>query len=291
MKPSTVSETMKEVRRTLMSLAELGIKGLDLSEETLAVLDRWGASEARGPTSSYNPRSGERHKGTEGQGHKGTEAQRHGEKHTASNISQERCESVDISTAAPSKPVETLEQVRADLGDCRRCGLAETRTHLVFGVGNPRARLVFVGEAPGYDEDVQGEPFVGAAGKLLTRIIEAMGLTRDEVYICNILKCRPPGNRNPLSDEIDACTPFLNRQLAAISPECICALGKFAAQTLLDTQAPISRLRGRFHEYNGIRAMPTYHPAYLLRNPEGKRNVWNDVQQIMAVLNLKPPKR
>jgi len=186
---------------------------------------------------------------------------------------------------------ETLEQVRADLGDCRRCGLAGTRTHLVFGTGNPGARLVFVGEAPGYEEDVQGEPFVGAAGKLLTRIIEAMGLTRDQVYICNILKCRPPGNRNPLPGEIAVCRPFLNRQLAAISPECICALGKFAAQTLLDTQAPISRLRGRFHEYRGIRVMPTYHPAYLLRNPEGKRDVWNDIQQIMAVLNLKIPER
>jgi DNA polymerase len=186
---------------------------------------------------------------------------------------------------------ETLEQVRGDLGDCRRCGLSGTRTHLVFGAGNPSARLVFVGEAPGYDEDVQGAPFVGAAGKLLTRIVEAMGLGRGDVYICNILKCRPPGNRNPLPDEIDVCRPFLDRQLAAISPECICALGKFAAQTLLDTQAPISKLRGRFHEYNGIRVMPTYHPAYLLRNPEGKRDVWNDIQQIMAVLNLKVPDR
>jgi DNA polymerase len=148
---------------------------------------------------------------------------------------------------------------------------------------------VFVGEAPGYDEDLQGKPFVGAAGKLLTRIIEAMGLGRDDVYICNILKCRPPGNRNPQPDEIGVCRPFLDRQLAAISPECICALGKFAAQTLLETQAPISKLRGRFHEYNGIRVMPTYHPAYLLRNPDGKRDVWNDVQKIMEMLGLKTP--
>lgn len=193
--------------------------------------------------------------------------------------------------AGISNHAESLEQVRTDLGDCRRCGLAETRTHLVFGAGDSRARLVFVGEAPGYDEDVQGQPFVGAAGKLLTRIIEAMGLTRDEVYICNILKCRPPGNRNPLPDEIDVCRPFLDRQLAAIEPKCICALGKFSAQTLLGTQAPISKLRGQFHEYNGIRVMPTYHPAYLLRNPGGKRDVWNDVQQIMSLMNLKVPGR
>jgi DNA polymerase len=192
---------------------------------------------------------------------------------------------------AGSDPVEILEAVRAALGDCRRCALADTRTHLVFGTGDSKARLVFVGEAPGYDEDRQGAPFVGAAGQLLTKIIQAMGLSRDEVYICNILKCRPPGNRNPLPDEIDACTPFLNRQLEAISPECICALGKFAAQTLLKTQTPISRLRGRFFEYNGIRVMPTYHPAYLLRNPEGKRDVWNDVQKIMAILNLKGPEK
>jgi DNA polymerase len=191
-------------------------------------------------------------------------------------------------TGAPAAD-ESLEHVRADLGDCRRCPLAGTRSHLVFGAGNPRARLVFVGEAPGYDEDLQGKPFVGAAGKLLTRIIEAMGLGRDDVYICNILKCRPPGNRNPQPDEIGVCRPFLDRQLTAISPECICALGKFAAQTLLETQAPISKLRGRFHEYNGIRVMPTYHPAYLLRNPDGKRDVWNDVQKIMEMLGLKTP--
>jgi len=185
---------------------------------------------------------------------------------------------------------ETLEQIREDLGECQRCPLGKTRTNLVFGTGSPKARLVFVGEAPGYDEDIQGEPFVGAAGKLLTKIIEAMGLTRDDVYICNILKCRPPGNRNPLPEETAVCTPFLNRQLAAISPECICALGKFAAQHLHGSQTPISRLRGRFFDYNGIRVMPTYHPAYLLRNPDGKRDVWNDVQQIMKVLGLKAPR-
>ena len=184
-------------------------------------------------------------------------------------------------------PRESLEQVRAALGDCRRCGLCETRTNLVFGAGDTGARLVFVGEAPGYDEDMQAAPFVGAAGQLLTKIIQAMGLTRSQVYICNIIKCRPPQNRNPLPEEIRQCTPFLRRQLAAISPDCICALGTFAAQSLLETQTPISKLRGRFFDYHGIRLMPTYHPAFLLRNPERKRDVWDDVRKIMDFLNLK----
>jgi uracil-DNA glycosylase family 4 len=177
-----------------------------------------------------------------------------------------------------------LEEVRTQLGDCQRCGLGRLRRHLVFGEGNPRAPLVFVGEAPGADEDAQGRPFVGRAGQLLTKIIEAMGLKRERVYICNILKCRPPGNRNPQSDEIAACEPFLIRQLEAIRPQVICALGTFAAHALLASEAPISVLRGRFHSYQGIDLMPTYHPAYLLRNPEAKKLVWADVQMIMKRL-------
>ncbi|MEW6671056.1 MAG: uracil-DNA glycosylase [Thermodesulfobacteriota bacterium] len=176
---------------------------------------------------------------------------------------------------------ESLADIRADLGDCRRCGLAAGRTHIVFGSGNPRARLVFVGEGPGYEEDQQGQPFVGAAGQLLTKIIQAMKLSRDEVYICNIVKCRPPGNRNPAPDEIAACSPFLERQIAAINPGFICALGTFAAQTLLATNAPISKLRGQFYSFRGVRVLPTYHPAFLLRNPERKRDVWEDVQKLM----------
>jgi len=182
---------------------------------------------------------------------------------------------------------ETLEDIERDLGDCRRCGLSKTRTHIVFGEGNPDARLAFVGEGPGYDEDVQGRPFVGAAGHLLTKIIQAMGLEREDVYICNIIKCRPPKNRNPIPDEIETCSPFLERQIAAIQPEVICALGKFAAQMLLNTQDPISRLRGRFHDYHGIPLMPTFHPAYLLRNPEGKRATWEDIKKVMEKLGLK----
>jgi uracil-DNA glycosylase family 4 len=179
---------------------------------------------------------------------------------------------------------QTLPDVRDTLGDCRRCPLCETRTNLVFGEGNVRAGLVFVGEAPGADEDSQGRPFVGKAGQLLTRIIVAMGLQRQDVYICNILKCRPPENRNPRPEEIAACEPFLIRQLQAIQPKIICALGTFSAHTLLKTDVPISVLRGRFHSYQGISLMPTYHPAYLLRNPAAKKQVWEDVQKIMKAL-------
>ena len=175
---------------------------------------------------------------------------------------------------------ETLEMIRKDLGTCQRCKLYMGRKHIVFGGGNPQAKLVLVGEAPGYEEDIQGQPFVGQAGQLLTRILRAIGLAREDVYICNIIKCRPPGNRNPEPDEIAACIPFLRRQLRAISPELICALGTFAAQTLLGTDTPISRLRGHFHTYEGIHLLPTYHPAFLLRNPSKKRDVWEDMQKL-----------
>ena len=176
---------------------------------------------------------------------------------------------------------DTLETVRADLGDCQRCQLAGGRKNIVFGDGNLQAKLVFVGEGPGFEEDQQGLPFVGPAGQLLTRIIEAIKLDRTQVYICNVIKCRPPGNRNPQPDEINACFPFLERQLAAIQPDFIVALGTFAAQTLLGTATPISRLRRRFHDYNGIKVLPTYHPAYLLRNPDKKRDVWEDMKMLM----------
>jgi DNA polymerase len=181
----------------------------------------------------------------------------------------------------PQYITESLEDIRNDLGECQRCRLARERTRIVFGDGNPRAKLVFVGEGPGFNEDRQGKPFVGAAGELLTRIIEAIKLTRSQVYICNVIKCRPPGNRNPEPDEIETCLPFLERQIETIRPDFICALGTFAAQTLLGTTTPISRLRGRFHDYKGIKVLPTYHPAYLLRNPEKKRDVWEDMKMLM----------
>lgn len=186
---------------------------------------------------------------------------------------------------------ETLDDIRADLGECTRCRLHKARTKLVFGVGNPKAELVFVGEGPGHDEDIQGEPFVGRAGKLLTQMIEAMSLRREDVYICNVVKCRPPENRLPDKDEIAVCSPFLLRQLAAIQPKVICCLGACSAQTLLATTQGISRFRGEWFDFRGSKLIATYHPAYLLRNPPAKSEVWKDLQKVMAVLGLQPKKR
>ena len=183
---------------------------------------------------------------------------------------------------------ETLEEIRAEFQDCRRCALCQGRRNIVFGVGDAHARLVLVGEAPGREEDERGEPFVGEAGRLLDRILFAMGLRREEVYICNVEKCRPPGNRDPLPEEIAACEPFLRRQLAAIRPQLIVTLGRFAAQTLLRETTPITRLRGQWREYEGIPLLPTLHPAYLLRNPASKREVWEDMKLVMQRLRQEP---
>jgi DNA polymerase len=185
----------------------------------------------------------------------------------------------------PGAPLATLDAIRADLGDCRRCKLAATRKTIVFGQGNSAARLMFVGEAPGADEDEQGLAFVGKAGQLLTRIIEAIGMSRDEVFIANVLKCRPPNNRNPEPDEIESCQPFLERQIESIRPQVIVGLGKFAGQWLLKTMEPISRIRGRVGEFKGIKVVPTYHPAYLLRNPGAKRDVWDDMKLVRSLLS------
>ena len=184
-------------------------------------------------------------------------------------------------TSPPPPSIQTLEEIRSELGDCRRCKLHRTRRTIVFGEGNPNATLMFIGEGPGYDEDVQGRPFVGRAGQLLTKIIQSIHLQREEVYIANIIKCRPPGNRNPEPDEIKTCSPFLLKQVQAIRPKIICALGAFSAQTLLSTDAKITTLRGRFFDFQGIKVIPTFHPAYLLRNPERKRDVWEDMKRIM----------
>ena len=214
-----------------------------------------------------------------------------GLKHTLENLAGKGHRGFDCSDSsleklaewgeAPRQNHETLQDIHLDLGDCRRCRLAKDRKNIVFGSGSSSAKLLFVGEGPGFEEDQQGEPFVGAAGQLLTKIIEAIHLRRAEVYICNIVKCRPPQNRNPQPDEIKTCFQFLDRQIAAIRPYFICALGSIAAQTLLNTAVPISRLRGRFHEYKGIKLLPTYHPAYLLRNPGKKRDVWEDMKMLM----------
>jgi uracil-DNA glycosylase len=202
-------------------------------------------------------------------------------------------QTVPRSAVAPAPPLPAsgslLSQLREEIGDCKRCKLHEGRTHLVFGVGNPRAELLFVGEGPGADEDLKGEPFVGRAGQLLDRMILAMGLTRQEVYICNIVKCRPPGNRNPEPDEIATCSPFLQKQIAAVDPKIIVALGKVAAQTLLGDASPISRLRGHWREAFGKPLMPTFHPAYLLRSPGEKAKAWEDLKMVVKTLGRELP--
>ena len=182
---------------------------------------------------------------------------------------------------------EALQAIKIDVGpDCSRCKLHTLgRRQVVFGVGNPNADLMFVGEAPGADEDIQGEPFVGRAGQLLTKIIEAINMRREDVYIANVIKCRPPQNRNPEPDEVDQCEPFLFRQIEIIKPKVIVALGKFAAQTLLRTLDPISRLRGRVYDYRGAKLVPTFHPAYLLREPSSKRQVWEDMKLVKKLLH------
>ena len=200
---------------------------------------------------------------------------------------------VAVDTTASESPMSTearanagaqLAQLRQDLGDCTRCKLHSTRTHIVYGVGNPRADLMFVGEAPGRDEDQQGIPFVGRAGQLLTKIIEAIDLQRDEVYITNVIKCRPPSNRNPEPDEIQTCQPFLFAQIDAVQPKVIVALGAFAVRTLLQRDDAISRLRGRVFDYRGAKLVPTFHPAYLLRSPDKKRDVWEDMKTVRSIL-------
>lgn len=186
---------------------------------------------------------------------------------------------------------DTLERIRADIGECTRCKLHRSRNRIVFGDGNPRAKLVFIGEGPGEEEDRQGLPFVGRAGKLLTQMIEAMGLKRGDVYIANVVKCRPPQNRTPEKDETETCGPFLERQLAVIAPQVIVSLGNVATQELLRTTEPMARLRGKWFSLRGAKLLPTYHPAYLLRNPNAKGVVWEDLQKVMAELGLEPPRK
>jgi DNA polymerase len=185
---------------------------------------------------------------------------------------------------------DSLERICADLAGCTRCKLHRKRTNIVFGVGNPHAELVFVGEGPGHDEDLQGIPFVGRAGQLLTQMINAMGLSREVVYIANVVKCRPPENRTPEKDEIATCMPFLLRQLTEINPKVIVCLGSVAAQALLNTNKSISHFRGQWFDFRGAKLMATYHPAYLLRNPHAKPDVWADLKKVMALLGLTPPR-
>ena len=191
---------------------------------------------------------------------------------------------LDNQTCVKERRTQILEVLRREMLACHKCPLGKTRTNLVFGVGDPMANLMFVGEAPGRDEDLQGEPFVGRAGQLLTKIIEAIGMNRSDVYIANVLKCRPPENRNPLPEEIALCMPYLLKQIEMIQPKVLCALGTFAAQTLLNTKAPVGTLRGKFHDYKSIPMMVTYHPAYLLRNSNDKAKVWEDMKKVRDLL-------
>jgi len=192
--------------------------------------------------------------------------------------------------AESSDPASGLRLIREDIGDCTRCRLhKQGRKQVVFGVGNPRAELMFIGEAPGADEDQQGEPFVGRAGQLLNNMIKAMGLSREEVYIANIIKCRPPGNRTPERDECETCSPFLMRQIQVIGPKAIVALGAVAAKTLLAINAPMSELRGRWYDFRGTKLAVTYHPAFLLRDPRQKKETWKDLQMVMKELGLQAP--
>jgi uracil-DNA glycosylase family 4 len=200
-------------------------------------------------------------------------------------VSKAAASSGDLFVSANVRRAATLPDLREEIGDCRRCKLWPGRTQVVFGVGNPNAMLMFVGEGPGRDEDLKGEPFVGRAGQLLTEIIiKGMKMRREDVYIANVIKCRPPENRNPEADEIAACRPFLQRQIEIVAPKILVALGTFAAQTLLGVRVPISRLRGHWYDFNGIKLMPTLHTAYLLRNPNDKKLVWEDIKMVLREL-------
>jgi uracil-DNA glycosylase family 4 len=246
-------KALDHLRATLEQMARWGCSGFECPAETVAIVRKWAAAGQTEPSVDGSPAPiavGPR----------------------------------PSTTRTADK--ETLDRIQKDLGDCRRCGLASGRTHIVFGEGSTDARLVFIGEGPGAEEDLSGRPFVGPAGQLLTKIIQAMHLTREQVYICNVIKCRPPGNRDPEPQEIATCKPFLLRQLAAIEPAVVCTLGNHATQTVLDCNEPVSRLRGRFHALGGFRVMPTFHPAYLLRHPERKREVWEDMKKIMALLRI-----
>ena len=265
----TFIDIIEEINEYIKFLAETGCTGFDCSKKILETVRDWGKKKKNIYELQKRPLTLQ----------PASEFPNGYEKEKKLVNSRE--------SASPGRlNLQTLEMIRKDLGNCRRCGLFRERKYIVFGEGDPKARLIFVGEGPGYNEDKQGRPFVGNAGQLFTKIIEAINLRRDKVYICNIIKCRPPDNRNPGPDEIKSCFPFLQRQIAAIKPDFICALGTFAAQTLLNTKESISHLRGHFHDYNGIKVLATYHPAYLLRYTEKKRDVWEDMKKLKKEYGL-----
>ena len=275
----------EQFRRHLEFFRELGVEGVSRDARWRvrdpADRDRLPADDVRGPTGHGGDRAD---RVPDGAGLAGDPPYAPAGGHAGASAV-----SPPSASAEPVLPAETLDGIRAALGECTRCKLHGGRTHLVFGVGSPAADLVFVGEAPGRDEDRQGIPFVGRAGQLLTRIIAAIGLSRDEVYIANVIKCRPPNNRNPEPDEVATCEPFLFRQLDVIRPRVVVALGGFAIRTLLRTDEAVSRLRGRVFDYRGAKLIPTFHPAFLLRSPERKRDVWEDMKRVRALLAAPEP--
>ena len=278
---------LRDLKRVIRAQAELGLTGVAIPERFLEIRREAEVSRA---ADAQREKASERPSRTEGEGETRARTRRHG---TAAGREPEP--TLGLVAELPAE-LETLSSAGADgladvqtvLGECTRCPLHRGRGTIVFGVGDPEARLMFIGEAPGRDEDLQGEPFVGRAGQVLTRMIAAMSLRRDDVYIANIVKCRPPRNRDPEPNEVQSCEPFLKAQIRAIQPEVIVTLGKYAAQTLLVRKTPISRLRGTWASYEGIALMPTFHPAYLLRNPAEKRPVWQDLQAVMERLGLPP---
>jgi len=262
-----------QIKAHLDYFEELGVDGIRREPE-------WRGRSGADPLGAPKPRSGEGRLGPRSEPDPST-----GSGSSRALSRDERLAPQEDVVPVFSSPDAALKAIRDDLGDCTRCKLHRLgRRQIVYGTGNPNADLMFVGEAPGADEDIQGEPFVGRAGQLLTKIIEAIGLTRADVYIANVIKCRPPGNRNPEPDEVEQCEPFLFRQIDTIKPKVIVALGKFAAQCLLRTTDPITRLRGREFTYRDAILIPTYHPAYLLRTPSAKRDVWDDMKKVRSIL-------
>jgi DNA polymerase len=271
MESSEIADLVQETKKQLRHLQTLGIEGIKLSEQ--AVTPR--------PTKKVSAQVTEVKPSKAPQPIQPQPIQLH-------SVPREKTGTVidslfgELTPAAPALEVsnETFEQIHKEIGECTRCPLHRERTTVVHTEGNRKARLMFVGEAPGADEDIQARPFVGRAGQLLTKIIEAIGLKREEVLIGNINRCRPPGNRPPTPEEVSMCKPFLLREIAIVQPEVIVVLGNTAMRNLLDTREAISKLRGRFHDYKGIRVMPTYHPAYLLRDPSKKRETWEDLKKV-----------
>lgn len=275
--PISHDQLRRAVRQQLETLRRAGVR--QISRSLASGIDSSAIDESL-PRTAVSPASAEPHQQAPSPAPPAAVSQAP----KSTNITQPSAPDGGLST---EDRVAELDIIRNEVAGCRRCQeLANTRTQTVFGVGNPQARLVFCGEAPGADEDRQGEPFVGRAGQLLTKIIEACTLSREEVYILNVLKCRPPNNRNPLPTEVHNCRGFLDRQLEIIRPEYICCLGTVAAHTLLETTTPIGKLRGSFHDYNGIPVWCTYHPAYLLRNPPAKRYVWDDMKALMSTMGI-----